>query len=347
MTISTISDSSGPSIQLVRGELGRAQADELLGFWAQRGALPPGEARRRLSEVVCVLRQDGAVVGVSSVFAAALPLIGGRRFWVYRSLLDRRAAEQSAAMIQATFEALASAFDGSTAAPLGLCVLLAGEEDRRRFPLVQPADAPLFYAGYLDDGRQVRLAYFEGADISMPPGSGAARFPQPETLPAPGYTISHFAEQDLVSGAEVVEFWQREGALRSVAEAQRRVSEILLVATHRGGGLAGVSTTYLQGNPQLRADLWHTRVFIAERHRRSHLALALAIGARDGLAERFASGADRRAIGVLFDVESTALKHAGCQAVWPLVGSTFIGLGPDGSHVRVNYFPGARTPEPE
>jgi hypothetical protein len=160
-----------------------------------------------------------------------------------------------------------------------------------------------------------------------------------------GYRIERFDSQDDVSAEDVVELWLREGAL-SPDEAQRRVSEVFLVATDGAGRPAAVSTTYLRRSEQLRAELWHTRVFVAASHRRSGIALELALAGREALAERFVSGADRRGIGIIFEVESELLKRHFPQAVWPRTQFTFIGETPNGSHVRVYYFPGANAPEP-
>ncbi len=154
------------TIDVVRGRLDRTHADEVLGFWAQRAALTGVQAQRRLPEVVCLLRLDGALAGVSSVHPADVPLIAGRRFWIYRNLLPGAAAEQSPAMIRATFNALEAEFDGARGSPIGLCVLLADPEERRRRPEAEWSDPRTIYAGYLPDGRQVRIAYFEDADIT-------------------------------------------------------------------------------------------------------------------------------------------------------------------------------------
>jgi hypothetical protein len=124
------------------------------------------------------------------------------------------------------------------------------------------------------------------------------------------------------------------------------VEEILLVASDRAGRPVGVSTTVVRRIDQLRADLWYTRVFVGAAHRRSHLALGLALAARDRLARRYASGEDRRAIGIVFEVESEILKRFFPQAIWPRTQFGFIGETPTGSHVRVFYFPGAPAPEP-
>jgi hypothetical protein len=160
-----------------------------------------------------------------------------------------------------------------------------------------------------------------------------------------GYRIQRFDSQEEVSAGNLIELWLREGAL-SPDEAARRVSEVFLVATDSGGRPAAVSTTYLRRSEQLRTELWHMRVFVAASHRRSGIALELALVGRDALADRFASGADRRGIGIIFEVESDLLKQHFPQAIWPRTQFVFIGETPNGSHVRVYYFPGATAPEP-
>ena len=159
------------------------------------------------------------------------------------------------------------------------------------------------------------------------------------------YTVGVFAEQDIVGTQDVIELWNRETALDPV-EAERRLGEVLLVATDRDGALAGVSTTYLKHNEQLQAELWHFRVFVAGAHRQSGLAIELASTARDHLCARYASGAEPRGIGILFEVESQILKHYFPQGVWPRTQFVFIGENARGDHVRVFYFPGAPAPEP-
>jgi hypothetical protein len=139
----------------------------VLGFWEARGALDPEQASGRLPEVACLLRLDGELRGVSSAYEADVPLIGGRRFWIYRNLLDDEVAAHGPEMIRATFAALEAEFDGSAAAAIGLCVLLPDDvAERRRRPEAEWSDPRMIYAGYLPDRRQVRIAYFDGADIN-------------------------------------------------------------------------------------------------------------------------------------------------------------------------------------
>jgi hypothetical protein len=158
--------SRSSTIEIVRGRLDRARADELLSFWSRRGALDPAQAQQRLPEVVCILRRGGTVAGASSVYPADLEAIGGRRFWIYRSLLDAEVSDRGPAMIGATFDALDAEFDGSSRSPLGLCLLLADPAEWRRRPQAVWEEPPMIYAGYLADGRQVRVGYFQGALIT-------------------------------------------------------------------------------------------------------------------------------------------------------------------------------------
>jgi hypothetical protein len=106
------------------------------------------------------------VIGVNSVYAAEVGLIGGRRFWIYRSLLAPEAAEAGPEMIRAAFAALEAEFDPTDGDhPLGLCILIAEREEMKRRPEAEWQDPRTFYAGYLGDGRQVRIAYFEDARV--------------------------------------------------------------------------------------------------------------------------------------------------------------------------------------
>jgi hypothetical protein len=337
--ISTSDESA--TIEVVRGRRAEAWRDDVRAFWAQRGALSEAEAERRLPEVVCVMRRGDAVAGVSSAFAADVPLIGGRRFWIDRHLLDDALADERPAMLQATFRALASDFDGDPASPIGVCALLTGGEERLR-PEAQWSDPPMIYAGYLD-GRQVRIGYFEGAQIG--PGRAGEQPFDLEALRASGYRVELFAEQEAIGPADVVDLWVREANL-TPAEAERRIAEVVVVATDRDARPAAVSTAYLAHNDQLGAELWYVRTFVAAAHRRTLLATAVVRRARDHLAGRFAQGLERRGIGAAFEAESELLRRGDPRAVWTRTESVFIGVNARGDHVRVHYFPGVLAPEP-
>ena len=337
----TVAETPASSIEVVHGLLGSELAGELTAFWAEQASLAEDEARGRPDEVVCVVRRDGALAGASSVYPEAVPLIGGRRFWIYGRVLTDAAAAHELELMAATFRTLESAYDGEPETPVGLC-LLAPEAERRRLPPEADwSDPRMIYAGYLEDGRQVRISYFFGASIFSGP---------PMTDPGweleARYRVAAFDEQDVVSEDDVIALWLREAGLTS-EEAHRRAEELLVVATDTAGRLVGVSTAYLRHNDQIRADLWHFRAFVATAHRGSRIAIALAVSGRDRLDRRFAGGEDRRGIGMMYAVQSPFLKRAYPTGEWPWVDFHFIGENARGDDIRVHYFPGALAPEVE
>jgi hypothetical protein len=165
-----VSDSEH-SIDVVRGSLEPAVADELVGFWSEQGALSEAAARQRLAEVVCVLRDgEGEVAGVNSVYADRVELIGGRRFWIYRSFLRPDLRDAGPEMIDAAFGALDEEFAATGDGPVGVCVLITDRDEMRRRPEAVWPGTSFIYAGYTPERAQVRIAYFEGATIG--PGAG-------------------------------------------------------------------------------------------------------------------------------------------------------------------------------
>src|SRR5258706_15975954 len=113
----------GLTIEPVRRNLDGERADRVLVFWSEHGVLDGERARERLKDVVCLLLDEGGeIVGVNSVFEKALPLIGGRRFWVYRSYLLPDASSADVAMINAAFEVLEQEFGSNRLGPIGVCV---------------------------------------------------------------------------------------------------------------------------------------------------------------------------------------------------------------------------------
>jgi hypothetical protein len=328
-----ISDRFG--IDVVRGSLDEESAEALRALWAQHAQLDEAEMERRLSEVVCVLRGgDGKIAGACSVFTAEIPLIGGRRFHVLRALLPGAARERFFDLFAAAHAALDAQYDGSPADPIGLCALIE-EPERRARPEAEWSDPRTIYAGYLGDGRQVRLAYYSAAlSAGHIDWEGEA-----------GYRIVPYAEQDAVGPDAIVDLWTSEGVL-DATEAGRRVDEVMLVAIGDDGRLAGVTTRFLRHNDQLRMDLWYVRAFTAAAYRKSAVATALAVRGREYLERRFVSGQDTRAPGLIYEVESELLQRLFPNAIWKPADVLFIGENANGAHVRVHYFDGAMAPEP-
>src|SRR5688500_3047949 len=124
----------------------------------------------------------------------------------------------------------------------------------------------------------------------------------PLSKPDEIYRISNFSQQSAVSEADVVDLWTREAGLQT-DEAQRRLGELLLVATDAAGGLAGVTTAWLAHSEQLRLDFWHLRGFVARAHRRAEVGRRL-------LRESFPALEGRAGAGVLIELENVAVQQA-------------------------------------
>ena len=163
---------------------------------------------------------------------------------------------------------------------------------------------------------------------------------------AEGYRVDVFAEQSRFGGEDLVELWTSEGVL-DLEEARRRVSEVHLVATSPDSHLAAVSSAYLRHNAQLRMDLWYYRIFVAPAHRLSNVAMTIGCRGRDLLEERYDSGAEVRAGGIVWEIENDGVKRRFNGAVLLPPDFVFIGENARGDHVRVHYFPGARAPLPQ
>jgi hypothetical protein len=337
---------SAAVVEVVRGDLSEERAQDVSEFWARQGFEGPA-ARERLASVVCVAVDDeGEVVGVNSVDDQVIPLVE-RRFWVYRSLLAEDSDDLRVAMFSAAFDALAEEFESSRGGPIGVCLTLGDREMMERRPEAVWPDTELLFAGYLPDGRQLRIRYFRGATIDRGDSSSrtidqlAARDYQVEDR----FRIEPLSESSSVTAGDVLALWAREGVVAD-DDAQRRIDQVHLVGVADDDELVGVSSIYLGRSARLRMDVWQYRTFVASAHRQSSLGAQLYFRNLELLEGRFLSGEDTRAQGLLFDLENDQLMTSLNSAVWPLTGTTFIGENPLGAHIRIRYFSGARVPPP-
>jgi hypothetical protein len=279
----------------------------------------------------------------NAVQEETVPLVG-RSFWVYRNPLE---GQSDARTFNTAFDDLQQDFQPSGGGPLGICVIVGDRAEMAERPEAVWPDTGLLFAGYTPDDRQVRIRYFWGAKI----GPGHPNSPSTDEQRDVDYSledryrIEMLGESSSVSADDVLAFWKRERAIDE-DKALRRVHEVKLVAITGDHEVAGVSTLYLERNPQLRMDLWNYRTFVGDAHRMSNLAAQLIIRNRDLLERRFVSGEDTRAQGVLFDLENEGMQRHLNNAYWPPSDFTFIGENRHGHHRRVHYFPGARVPVP-
>ena len=340
---------AGGTIEVVRGKLADNRAEQVLDFWARNGTADAPDARERLAEVACVALDDvGQVVGVDAVREETPPLIG-RPSFVYRSLLADNANGKglSSRMFNTAFEALEAEFEPTRPGPIGICLLVSDRDEIERRPDVHWPEEGLTYAGHADDGSQVRVRYFEGAEIEpgLPNSPTFAEAQATDYSIDDRYSVEPYTGSGAATADDILAMWARARVMPE-AEARRRVHEALNVVIDRDAGVIAVSTAYLQRNTQLHMDLWYFRSFVSADHRNTHVATQLTFHNRDLLKSRFVSGEDTRAGGIAFELENEGMRKYFNKAVWLPADFIFVGDNQYGVPVRIHYFPGARLGAP-
>jgi hypothetical protein len=339
--------SAGGQIEVVRGALDERRSEQILAFWSEGRALEGEAARERLDQVVCLALDDaGDIVGVNSVIEQDVGLVG-RRLWVYRSLVSEGGDDLASAMFNSAFGALEDRFDPGGSEPMGVCVATADRAEIERRPEAIWPEEGLIFAGYLNDGRQLRVRWFWKAvtEPGLPNSMTLDQSIATDWSIDERYRVEPYrGEAEVTDG--ILALWAREGAVTPASEARRRVHEALNVVIEPDEGVVALSTAYVQRNAQLGMDLWYFRTFVASAHRNTHIATQLTMHNRDLLEQRFLSGEDTRAGGVCFELENKGMRKYINPAIWQPVDFIYIGDNERGVPVRVHYFPGARVPPP-
>lgn len=140
---------------------------------------------------------------------------------------------------------------------------------------------------------------------------------------------------------EVIQIWVNAAGL-SLAEANRRLSEVILVARYGQTGIIGIATAVKTFVQQLQNNLYAYRCFVLPEFRVPGLETLMIVKAKEILAEKAGEDKERPCVGIVAIVQNELLKQHWNQAVWPGSGMLYIGNSPEGHHVRVGYFKGAR-----
>ena len=272
-----------------------------------------------------------------------VPELGGRRLWV-----DDGLSPDDPAAVAAVFEQLEGKFNPAGDGPIGLCLRLTEGAVMEHRPETVWGDTGLMFAGYRNDGTQLRVRYFEDACIEP----GLPESPTQRESRGTDYSLARtpyrgeaYAESE-VTDDDVLALWRREDAV-APAEATRRIHEVINVVTREGEGLVALSTAFLGWHPRLRMSLWYFRTYVAEAHRATHVGTHLTLRNRDLLEQRYVSGEDTRGGGVAFALEHQGLRTYFNRAIWDQVMFFYIGDNERGEPVRVHYFPGSKVPLPD
>lgn len=149
--------------------------------------------------------------------------------------------------------------------------------------------------------------------------------------------------------AQVVQFWQDQGAIPNAAQARERASELLLVVHTPDKQIAAVSTARSVLVRQLGLPCYYYRMFVARDHRSHGLATTdivrqVLFRSYQTLNARFVAGTDRDCVGLYMEIENPSVQRNRNETIWQDFGANavYIGKTPAGHHARVWYFEGSR-----
>ncbi len=143
------------------------------------------------------------------------------------------------------------------------------------------------------------------------------------------------------SAARIRDFWQREGALREIAQMEERLPQVAMHALDAAGEVAGVCTAVALTPPRLEQPVYYWRTFIGKRWRSTSLVMQL-LKRSCVLLEEYARARDFPCIGVLLELENQRFHARGRVAAWWNPRFVYIGRSRRGLDLRVMYFKGAR-----
>jgi hypothetical protein len=130
----------------------------------------------------------------------------------------------------------------------------------------------------------------------------------------------------------LAEFWLRNKAVPTPAEALRRADEAVCIALDPTGRIAGVTTVYIAPYGDDKLPYWHYRTFVRPDCRLPGLTVRFFRASLKHLKE-VASSQPIQPRGLVVFTENRRLKHQGWHKKFIREGMHFIGTTPDGMHI--------------
>lgn len=160
-------------------------ASQLISMWARNQALPdPTKAAERAQTAVAVGRDDGgAIWGVGTATLGIVPSFG-QPTYLYRQFFDvgARGLKQTMPFLNCIRDTL-EAYNASLPKPesVGVMIELQNDTMAQRYQDMFEEEAKAHFIGWSPRGRQLRMMYFKGARIMLPPGAVPKQRPRPAT----------------------------------------------------------------------------------------------------------------------------------------------------------------------
>jgi len=142
-------------------------------------------------------------------------------------------------------------------------------------------------------------------------------------------------------GRKVIKLWT-DSAKLSVPEAERRLKELVLLLTNKSGDIIGVSTAAKSYFSQIQNYVYAYRCFILPEYRAPALDTQMIVRTKNHLEQINIGEITNKCVGILVIVQNEVIKTHWKQAVWLGAEMIYIGNTPEGHHIRIGYFKGAR-----
>lgn len=147
--------------------------DELVAFWLAEGALDdPDVAAKRAEQVTCIGREaDGSIWGVGTALLQVLPQLGQPTYACRQFFsASRRGKGQMMAFFAVVRDTL-ELYNHALEEPESIGILLEVQNDMlsSRYQLAYEPEADAYFIGYSPRGHHLRVVYFDGARLLLPP----------------------------------------------------------------------------------------------------------------------------------------------------------------------------------
>jgi GNAT superfamily N-acetyltransferase len=322
----------------------RIEADAI-DFWTRNGLLPPGvDPAARAKELVAAAYKDGRLAAVSTATLEHAPHLRAR-FFVMRGATDPefRRSQAQRALAVSNYDLLSRwALDHPQEDVAGQLAFadMAEWGDYARVPIWR--ESRLQLAGYTDDGRQVRLRWFDHYRIGGPPVTEPFQIPDLATGLSGISLREAWRRDDAGIEADVIQFWQRLRLLPSEADPAARAKEILLAA-YDGDRVIGVMTAEVGRVDRVRARLAMTRGAVDPAYRRRQIGRVMHLMHRAIVEQWARDHPEEQVAGLGGIVQSAVLAEQARAPYSPIHHYMLIGYTPDGHQLRVSWFDWARV----
>ena len=140
--------------------------------------------------------------------------------------------------------------------------------------------------------------------------------------------------------SKVSEMWLS-SRLLTQGEIDQRLDDIVIVLKTPEGKVVGVTTIYKDYLKLIEQHVYLFRCMILPEYRAPGLDTTMVLKTRDFLESFYKKDVEPRCVGMAMVVQNEEIKKTWKQAIWPGIDMVFLGVTPQGHHLRIYYFKGA------